>query len=68
MKEVSNLGTPKGSADTTKNSVQTAQNLCWKVECTIVGRDLYLTAINPTRQETRKYVENTKKKLPSRIK
>ena len=37
MKGVSSLGTPKSSAETTRNSAETVQSIYRKEECTIVG-------------------------------
>ena len=50
------MGTPKSSAEATENSAETAQNLCGKVECTIVREIFASTARNPIRLEARQYI------------
>ena len=53
VKNASSLGTPKSSAEASGNSAETAQSLCRKEKCTIVGRSFASIAKNPTRQETK---------------
>ena len=52
------MGPPKSSTEATETSAKTAQRLCRNVECTIVGETSVFSVKKPTRQETRKYVEN----------
>ena len=54
-------------AEASGNYADTAQSLCKKEECTIVGRSFASTAKNPTKHETEKYVENIQWKPQSRI-
>ena len=58
MKGIFSFDTLKSFAEATENSAGTAQSLCKKEECTIVG-GFACTVKNPTKQEKRKYIENT---------
>ena len=41
------MGTPKSTAEATENSANTAQSLCGKVECTVVGETAAFTVRKP---------------------
>ena len=68
MKDVYSSDTKKNTAEVTGNTANTAQNICRREECTIVEMIFASTAKDPTRRETRKYVENAKWKQQSIIK
>ena len=60
MKTVYSSTTKKSTAEATADSAQTAENICRKEEFTIVEETFTSTAKNYTRQETRKYADDTK--------
>ena len=62
------FGHPKRYCRSDRNSAQTAENICRRVECTIVERTFVSTAKNHIRRETRNYVKNIKWKQQSRTK
>ena len=60
MKDVYCLDTQKSTAEVTRNSAQTAQNICRREEYTIVERTFASTAIKPHKMRDKKICKEYK--------